>query len=167
MNTRVCIQRDHHAPEYDTQGCTRDGGNWGLSMEHTSTDFILKLSGAMSPQYRPPAAAPAGTAASTSSSSSRVSLTPAAATFCSRYLTLFVPGMGTTSSPWASSQASASCPGVTPLRPATPLSASASARFLAKFSPWKRGCAAARKSPSGISAVLEKRPARMPRPRGL
>ncbi len=42
----------------------------------------------------------------------------AAATFSSRKLRRLVPGMGTMSSPCASSQASATCPGFTPFRSA-------------------------------------------------
>ena len=59
-----------------------------------------------------PAAAPTGNTSSMRRSSSAESRTCAAAAFSSRYFTRLVPGMGTTSPPCASTQASASCDAV-------------------------------------------------------
>ena len=65
------------------------------------------------------------------------------ATFSSTRSGLVVPGIGTTSTPvtmpWASTQASASWAAVTPLVLASSSTRSTSRRFLARFSPWKRG----------------------------
>lgn len=47
--------------------------------------------------------------------SSTVSVTSSAAMFSSSRCSLVVPGMGTIQGRWASSQARATCPGVTPL----------------------------------------------------
>ena len=49
------------------------------------------------------------------------------------------PGIGTMSSPCASSQASASWAGVQPLRRASSTICSTNSRFFSKLSPWKRG----------------------------
>lgn len=57
----------------------------------------------------------------------------------SRLATLRVPGMGNTSGPCASSHASASCPGLQPLRSASAATASTSGRLEDRAS--KRGAA--------------------------
>src|SRR5918993_591517 len=99
--------------------------------------------------------------------SSSVSVTLAAPALSSRYLRRLVPGMGTMSSPWASSHARASCPGVIPLPSATARTLSASSTFFWKFSSAKRGKRALRVSFSGKSSMLLQRPVRKPRPSRL
>ncbi len=79
---------------------------------------------------------------------------------------LRVPGMGTMSSPCASTHASASWAGVQPFSVAMAATASTSARFFAKFSPWKRG-ERRRKSSSARSSNRRMAPVRNPRPSGL
>ena len=64
---------------------------------------------------------------------------PIAATFSSRYLTRFVPGMGTMSSPWWRSHARASCDGVQRFSAAICSSSVTRSRFFWKLAPWKRG----------------------------
>src|SRR5713101_6327205 len=86
--------------------------------------------------YRPPTAAPCGAAAAMRARSCCESETPMAPAFSSRYLRRLVPGMGTMSSPWASSQARASCPGVQPFSPAICSILLTRSRFFWKFSPW-------------------------------
>ena len=77
-------------------------------------------------------------------SSSGVSRTSAAPRFSSRYLTRFVPGIGTTSSPWASTHARASWLGVQPFARGQLLDLLRPGRgSSAKFSPWNRGRVAA------------------------
>src|SRR5215213_9631141 len=78
-------------------------------------------------------------------------------------LTALVPGMGTMSSPWTSSHARASCPGVIPLPSATSRTLSANSRFFWKFSSAKRGKRTLRVSFSGMSSMLLQRPVRKPR----
>ena len=95
----------------------------------------------------------------------RRAITSRAATFCSRYSTLVVPGIGTTSSPRASTQARASWLAVTPLSSAISRTRSTSSRLRAKFSPWKRGWLR-RRSSGARSSMLRKRPDRKPRPSG-
>ena len=67
------------------------------------------------------------------------SSTSAAPMFSSRCERRFVPGIGTTSSPWASTQASASWPACTPFSAASSSTSRTSSRLRSKFSPWKRG----------------------------
>src|SRR5262249_47632985 len=59
-------------------------------------------------------------AALSTASCSSVSVSSAAAMFSSRCATLDVPGMGNTTGASASSQASATCPGVAPVARGTP-----------------------------------------------
>jgi hypothetical protein len=98
-------------------------------------------------------------------SSAGVSVMSTAAAFSSRLAIRRVPGIGTTSSPWASTQASASWLGVTPLASAMATTRSSTSRFLAKFSPWNRG-EVRRKSPSSKSSTERYLPERKPRPSG-
>ena len=67
-----------------------------------------------------------------------------------------MPGIGTMSSLWCSSHASASWPGVTSFSSAISRTRSTSSRFLSKFSPWKRGLWR-RKSSSARSSGLRDR----------
>ncbi len=99
-------------------------------------------------------------------SSGAVSFTSVAAQFSSRYLRRLVPGMGTMSSPWASSQASATCPAVARFAAASCLTFSTSFRFAARFSPWKRGKRIIRASVAG-SVPAPIAPVSRPRPSGL
>ncbi len=110
-------------------------------------------------------ATPTGATCSIASSSSWVKVMSTAATFSSRLATRRVPGIGTTSSPCASTQASASWEGVTPLPSAICTTLSRTSRFLSKFSPWKRG-ELRRKSSSSKSSTDRIVPARNPRPSG-
>src|SRR5674476_1431409 len=97
--------------------------------------------------------------------SSSLSVMSTAATFSCRLAIRRVPGIGTMSVPWASTQARASWLGVTPLRSAMATTWSRTSRFLVKFSPWKRG-ELRRKSSVSKSSMLRIRPERKPRPRG-
>ena len=125
--------------------------------------------------YRPPRISAESTIFLTSSSSSLLSLMFAAAEFSSKRKTLFVPGIGIiyvrmvlshcTSSPWARSHASESCPRVQPVSCAIFFSARTSSRFLSKFSSEKRG-EILRKSPSPKSSLDLIWPVRNHRPRG-
>jgi len=72
-------------------------------------------------EERSPAATPSGARASMRTNSSSVRLTAVAPAFSSRRERRLVPGIGTTSSPCASSHAKASCPGVTPFAAAIAL----------------------------------------------
>ena len=62
--------------------------------------------------YRSPAVAPGGRAASSAAMSAAVSASSAAGALSSSVTRRFEPGMGTMLSPYASSQASATCAGV-------------------------------------------------------
>ena len=76
-----------------------------------------------------------------------------------------VPGIGTTSSPRASTHASASRLGATPFSRESATTSSSTARFFAKFSPWKRGDV--RRQSSGAKSSTERIvPDRNPRPSG-
>src|SRR5450759_4235059 len=97
--------------------------------------------------------------------SSSLSVMSTAAAFSCRLAIRRVPGIGTMSVPWASTQARASWLGVTPLRSAMATTWPSTARFLAKFSPWKRG-ELRRKSSASKSSMLRIRPERKPRPSG-
>ncbi len=89
----------------------------------------------------------------------------AAAAFSSRYLRRLVPGMGTMSSPWARTQASASCAGVMSFSSAISRSFATILMFASRFSPWNRGWVRL-KSSSASSSGEAKRPERKPRPSG-
>ena len=69
----------------------------------------------------------------------RESSTSTAPTFSSRRARRLVPGIGTMSSPCASTHASASCAGVTALSAASSAILVTRSRLRWKFSPWKRG----------------------------
>ena len=69
----------------------------------------------------------------------RISTMAGTPAFSARRSVLVVPGMGTMSSPCASSQASASCEAVQPFSRAMASICLTSSRFFAKFPPWKRG----------------------------
>ena len=73
------------------------------------------------------------------STCSAVSSTPSAAVFSSTRATRLVPGIGAMSSPWASSQASATCAGVAPTSAAMASTSSTTRRLRSKFSPVNRG----------------------------
>ncbi len=76
-----------------------------------------------------------------------------------------MPGIGTMSSPWARTQASASWAGVTSFSAAISRSFATIRPFASRFSPWKRGWVR-RKSSSASSSGELKRPERKPRPSG-
>src|SRR5665647_2129128 len=97
--------------------------------------------------------------------SSSLSVMSTAAAFSCRLAIRRVPGIGTMSVPWASTQARASWLGVMPLRSAMATTWPSTARFLTKFSPWKRG-ELRRKSSASKSSMLRIRPERKPRPSG-
>jgi lytic murein transglycosylase len=87
------------------------GSAFRRTFDHRSTSLPIA-------RRRSPAAASGVKVASSSSTSAFVSSMLAAATFSSTYFTRLVPGIGTTSGPFASSHASASCAGVQRFRPA-------------------------------------------------
>ena len=89
-----------------------------------------------------------------------------AATFSSRYFRRLVPGMGTMSSPWASTQPKASCAGVHFFRMANASIRSTNFRLRSKFSSWNRG-EFRRQSPGGRSSAFLIFAVRKPRPSGL
>src|ERR1700722_11201004 len=98
--------------------------------------------------------------------SSALRLTSAAPTFSSSRLALRVSGMGTMSSPWASSQARASWLSAMPLPAASASSWRCAARFFAKFSPCQRGSRTRRMSSLAYSSADLTEAVRKPRPSG-
>lgn len=118
------------------------------------------------PGYRSPLVTHPSTAVLISWTSSLLKFTCNAPRFSSRYLTFFVPGIGTTSSPCAINHANVNCPTVQPFRPAIVPNFPTSSRFFGKFSFENRGMRLRPSSGSKSSALLY-RPVSMPRPSGL
>ncbi len=113
-----------------------------------------------------PRSAPGGAASSSRRRSSSSSWISVAATFSSRYRRRLVPGIGTMSSPWERTQASAICAAVAPFSSAISRTRSTIFMLRSKFSPWKRGLCRAEVVLGELLGDAN-RPDRKPRPSGL
>jgi len=88
-----------------------------------------------------------------STTSSADSGTWVAPAFSASRLRRRVPGIGAIQGRWASSQASAICPGVAPLAAASPATWSTSAWFAVRFSALNRGLVARTTYAAGLDAA--------------
>ncbi|PON28874.1 hypothetical protein TGAM01_v201982 [Trichoderma gamsii] len=114
-----------------------------------------------------PASSASRTILRISISSSSLRCTLSDAQLASRYLILFVPGIGITSLPCLRSHARAICDEVQPFLSARALNWLTTLRFLFRFSGWKRGTHCVRISPVlAIDSLPVTVPVRRPRPMG-
>ena len=135
----------------------------GLLRARRARRLALDRGHARRPGSARPSPLRAGSAWSSASSCCDVSSTSTAAAFSSRYFSRLVPGIGTTSSPWWRSHASASCAGVQPTSSAISRTLARSSRLCSRAPSWKRG----RKRRKSSSASMSSAPVSSPRPSGL